>query len=270
MTITIVLALYIITGMGFITYLFFRRDSVLFPLRLLYTLCISAHALFVITLWHASGQLPIATPIEAVNVLILFSSIAFMPFVMKKGTSILAAFFLPVAACMLAFIASPLQSTPGVLTASYHYWYPLHTLSVIMGEAFLVMAAIVSVVYLIHERNIRTGSIHSSVSALPPLTMLDSILYVSLSFGFAAITIGMILGGLWASAVGLRFSHIAPKVLAGGLTWLVFALSLHQRLAIGWKGRRTAIITLIGFVLMVLLFLVINLAFPYSHGIRLI
>jgi ABC-type transport system involved in cytochrome c biogenesis permease subunit len=100
--------------------------------------------------------------------------------------------------------------------------------------------------------------------------MLDSILYISLCLGFTAITTGMILGGLWASAMGLRFSHIAPKVLAGGLTWLVFALSLHQRLAIGWKGRRTAIITLIGFVLMVMLFIVINLAFPYSHGIRLI
>ena len=270
MTIVKVLVLYIITSLGFITYLFFRKDSILFPLRFLYAACICAHALFVITLWHASGRLPVATPVEGLNALILFSSIAFMPFVMKRSTSILAAFFLPVAACVLAFIALPLQSTPGVLTASYQYWYPLHTLSVIMGEAFFVVAAIVSVVYLIHERNIRTGSIHSSVSALPPLTMLDSILYISLSLGFAAITTGMILGGLWASAVGLRFSHIAPKVLAGSLTWLVFALSLHQRLAIGWKGRRTAIITLIGFVLMVLLFIIINLAFPSSHGIRLI
>jgi ABC-type transport system involved in cytochrome c biogenesis permease subunit len=80
----------------------------------------------------------------------------------------------------------------------------------------------------------------------------------------------MILGGLWASAIGLSFHSIAPKVLAGALMWLVFGLSLHQRFAIGWKGSRTAIITLIGFVVMVLLFIGITLAFPESHGIRLI
>ncbi len=270
MSVSMVLSLYTLTGLGFIAYLFSRKKGILVPLRLLYVACIAVHTLFVITLWHASGRLPVATPSQGLNTLVLFSSVAFTPFVMKRRTSVLAAFFLPVATCVLAFIAPSLQRTPEALMGPYRYFYPLHTLSVIAGEAFFVVAAIVSVVYIIHERNIRKGSIHTSASALPPLTMLDSILYLSLSLGFIAITIGMILGGLWASSAGLRFSHIAPKVIAGGLTWAVFALSLHQRLAIGWKGSRTAIITLIGFVLMVMFFIVINLAFPGSHGIRLV
>jgi ABC-type transport system involved in cytochrome c biogenesis permease subunit len=270
MTISLVLVLYTLTGLGFIAYLFSRRKGLLVPLRFSYSVCIAGHALFVITLWHSSGRLPVATPSQAINAIILFSSVAFVPYVMKRRTSVLAAFFLPVASCVLAFIAPSLQVQPEALMISYQYFYPLHTLSVIAGEAFFVVAAIVSVVYLIHEHTIRTGSIHTSVSALPPLTTLDTILYISLSFGFIAITLGMISGGLWASSAGLRFSHIAPKVIAGGLTWLVFALSLHQRLAIGWKGRRTAIITLMGFGLMALLFIIINLAFPDSHGIRLI
>ncbi|HVN71185.1 MAG TPA: cytochrome c biogenesis protein CcsA [Desulfomonilia bacterium] len=270
MTISAVLILYSIASLGFITYLFLRKDIILMALRILFAVCIIAHSLFVIALWSTTGQLPVATPTEALNILILFSSIAFFPFIVKKSTSVLGAFFMPLACCVLAFIAGSLQSVPEALIGSYRYWYPLHTLSVIMGEAFFVVAAIVSVVYLIHERNIKTGSIHSSASALPPLTMLDSILYISLSLGFIAITAGMILGGLWAWALGLMFSHIAPKVLAGALTWLVFALSLHQRFAIGWKGRRTAVITLIGFALMVVLFLIITFVFPESHGIRLV
>lgn len=270
MTISVVLLLYFLASLAFITYLFLKKRGGQTPLRILYAACVACHLLFVITLWHTTGQLPMATPAQAINMLILFSSLAFMPFVLRKNTTVLAAFFLPVAAFVLAFIAASLQPGHEVMIASYRYWYPLHTISVIMGEAFFVVAAIASVVYLIHERIIKKGSIHSSVSALPSLTLLDSILYISLALGFFAITAGMILGGLWASSMGLRFSHIAPKVLAGGLTWSVFAISLHQRYAIGWKGRRTAIITLIGFTLMVLLFIAINLAFPDSHGIRLI
>jgi len=269
-TISMVLLLYTLTALGFISYLFLRRKFLLVPLRFLYAACCSVHALSIMTLWHASGRLPVATPSQGINVLILFSSLVFMPFVMKRRTTVLGAFFLPVAACVLAFIAPSLQIVPEALMSSYKYFYPLHTISVIAGEAFFLMSAVVSVVYLIHERTIRNGSIHSSMSALPPLTVLDSILYSSLSYGFIAITIGMILGGLWASSAGLKFGHIAPKVITGALTWLVFALSIHQRFAIGWKGRRTAIITIIGFALMVMFFIVVNLVFPESHGIRLI
>ena len=270
MTIAVVLLLYITASLGFISYLFSRRNTLLIPLRIIYILCLLGHTAFVINLWHGAGQLPVATPLEALNIIILFSSLAFAPFVMKKGTTVLAAFFLPVATFVLAFIAPSLQSVPESLMGSYRYFYPLHTLSVIAGEAFFLVAAIVSVVYLLHERSIRKGHIHSSASALPPLTLLDSILYLSLALGFFSITAGMIFGGLWASVMGLRFGPMAPKVFAGALMWLVFGLGLHQRFAIGWKGRRTAVITLIGFVLMVLLFVGITIAFPDSHGIRLI
>jgi ABC-type transport system involved in cytochrome c biogenesis permease subunit len=240
------------------------------PLRILFISCTAFHLLFVLTLWYQNGQLPMESPAQAVNMLVLFSSLAFIPIALRKNTAVLAAFFLPVATFALGSIAPLVQPGAEVLSGSYQYWYPLHTLSVVAGEAFFVVASITSVVYLIHERIIRKGSIHSAMSSLPPLTMLDSILYASLALGFFAITVGMILGGLWASAIGLTFRHVAPKVLAGAFMWSVFALSLHQRFAIGWKGKRTAIITLIGFLVMVLLFIVVNIAFPESHGIRLV
>ncbi|HQI81375.1 MAG TPA: cytochrome c biogenesis protein CcsA [Deltaproteobacteria bacterium] len=270
MTIPAVFLLYTLTSLGFIAYLFIRTKTLLGALRLLYGLCVAAHGFSFITLWRASGQLPVSTPPEGLNMLVLFSALAFIPFVYRKRTAILAAFFLPAASIVLAFIAAGLQVGSEVLSGPHRAWYVLHTVSVIAGEAFLVVAAIAAIAFLIHERIIQKGFLHLRLSHLPPLTLLDRILSGSLAMGFSAITAGMILGGLWASAVGVAFSSIAPKVLAGSVLWLVFGLSLHQRFAIGWKGRRTAIITLIGFTLMVMLFLVINTVFPESHGVRLI
>lgn len=270
MTMTAAFLLYTVTGLGFVAYLLARKDVLLASLRILYGLAVTVHAVAFGALWQASGQLPAATPVESLNLLVLFSSLAFMPFVLKKKTAILAAFFLPAASMVLAFVAPNLQAHTEVLSNPHRIWYAMHTISVIAGEAFFVVAAIVSLVYIIHERIIRKGTIHLRLSHLPPLTMLDGILYGSLALGFFSITAGMILGGLWASAVGISFSDIAPKVAAGALLWTVFGLSLHQRFALGWKGRRTAVITLVGFALMVLLFAGINIAFPESHGIRLI
>jgi ABC-type transport system involved in cytochrome c biogenesis permease subunit len=99
--------------------------------------------------------------------------------------------------------------------------------------------------------------------------MLDRILTVCLSLGFVAITAGMTFGALWASSMGVSFSHLAAKASAGALTWLVFAFSIHQRFAIGWAGRRTAVTTILGFALMTILFIVLNLVFPDAHGLGL-
>jgi ABC-type transport system involved in cytochrome c biogenesis permease subunit len=269
MTISSVLILYGISGIGFITYLFLRKESLRIPLNILFGITILCHMAYTVSLWRFQGELPVTSPAQAINMVTLFSSLVFVPIALKKNSAILTAFFLPVATFMLSSIASLIQPGQAISLGSHQFWYTLHTLSVTLGEALFVVATISSAVYLIHERIIRKGSIHTALSALPPLSLLDSILYVSLSAGFIAISIGMIMGGLWASVLGISFSNIAPKVLAGALMWFIYALGLHQRFAIGWKGRRTAVITLIGFIIMVLLFIGINSMFPNAHGIRL-
>jgi ABC-type transport system involved in cytochrome c biogenesis permease subunit len=93
---------------------------------------------------------------------------------------------------------------------------------------------------------------------------------MSLGAGFVAISAGMIFGALWASSMGISLSHLATKASAGAITWFVFAFCLHQRFAIGWRGKRTALITILGFILMILLFILLNLLYPEAHGIGLV
>lgn len=270
MLVITVLILYCIASIGFILYLFVRRAAVLNTARLLFILCITAHLVFIISLGIRTHHLPITSPAQAISMMVFLASVIFMSLTWEKNTMVLGAFFLPIATFAMGIIAPSVGQDTGIFVDSARYWYPLHTLSVTGGEALFVVAFIASVVYLIHEHIIRKGTIHTAVSILPPLAILDKILYSCLSIGFVAITVGMILGALWASSLDLTFVSIAPKAMAGTLTWLVFALGVHQRFAIGWRGRRTAIITVIGFMLMIILFIAINLIFPHAHGIGLI
>lgn len=269
MSLAIVTLFYILAGALFITYLFWRKPLIILFARILFVACIAAHLSFMVSLARQADHLPVLSPVQAANMMIFLSSLVFVLFVFRKTTAVLGAFFLPAASFALGLITPSLQADHGNPLAASHIWYPLHTLASISGEALFAVAFVVSVVYLVHDSIIRKGKIHSTASHLPPLKMLDRILSASLSAGFVAITAGMIFGTLWASSLNVSFAHLTTKASAGAATWLVFAFSLHQRFAIGWAGRRTAVITIIGFILMILLFVTLNLLFPNAHGIGL-
>ncbi len=270
MLVIAVLVLYFLASIGFILYLFTRNIPVLTAARLSFILCVAAHLALIMALGIRMQHIPISSPAQGMNMMVFIASVVFMSLVWKKATTVLMAFYLPIATFAIGLIAPSIVQEPGVFIESSQYWYGLHTLSVIGGEALFVVAFITSVVYLIHERIIRKGRIHAAASGLPPLAVLDKILYSCLSLGFVAISIGMIMGALWASSLDVSLESIAPKASAGAIMWFVFALGVHQRFAIGWRGSRTAIITVIGFCLMIIGFIGVNLAFPNAHGIGLL
>lgn len=269
MTLNIVFLLYLISGAGFILYLFWRKPLVAAASRVFFSLSVAAHLIFIVTMARQMGGLPVLSPAQGANMTVFISSLVFIFFAFRRSTAVLGAFFLPVAGFVLGLIAPSLTETGASSLACSRIWYPLHTLTVISGEALFAVAFVISVVYLIHDSSIRRGTIHSAAMSLPPLRMLDRILAATLSMGFVAITAGMIFGALWASSLGVSYSHLATKASAGAATWFVFAFCIHQRFAIGWAGRRTALITIVGFALMILLFIILNLVFPNAHGLGL-
>jgi len=261
-----VILFYVLTGLFFITYLFWRKRPVVLFARGLFLASIAVHILLTLSLAGPAHRIPLASPVQAVNMMVLLASLVFIFFAFRRQTAVLGAFFLPVAGVALGMIAPRLQANGTTLPVMFQTWYPLHTVSVVAGEALFAVAFVVSVVYLIHEGIIRKGRLHWTAASLPPLRLLDRILSACLGTGFVAITAGMLFGALWASSLGVDLSQILMKIWAGAAMWLVFAFSLHQRFAIRWSGRRTALITIAGFLIMIILFVGVNMAYPGAHG----
>jgi len=261
-----VVILYVLTGACFITYLFWRRRPVVLIARGMFLASIALHILLTLSLTGPACRIPLVSPVQAVNMMVLLASVVFIFFAFRGQTAVLGAFFLPVAAVALGMTAPGLQAGGTTTPVMFQAWHSLHTVSVVAGEALFAVAFVVSVVYLIHENIIRKGRIHWTAAGLPPLRLLDRILSVCLGAGFVAITAGMLFGALWASSLGVGLSQIAMKISAGAAIWLVFAFSIHQRFAIRWSGRRTALITIAGFLIMIILFVGVNLVYPGAHG----
>jgi cytochrome c-type biogenesis protein CcsB len=105
----------------------------------------------------------------------------------------------------------------------------------------------------------------TSLSITP--NMLDDITYKSIATGFPLFTIGgLIMGAIWANSAWGKYWTWDPKETWSLITWFVYALYLHARFVGGWRGKRVAILAVIGFVSVIFTYLGVNLVLSGLHA----
>jgi ABC-type transport system involved in cytochrome c biogenesis permease subunit len=100
---------------------------------------------------------------------------------------------------------------------------------------------------------------------LPSLETLDELNYRFVAWGFALFTVGIITGTLLAKQRWGEFWTWEPVQVLSTIAWLLYALLLQTRAA-GWRGRKAATLTILGFAVLVVSFL---LGFPGRHAASL-
>ena len=95
---------------------------------------------------------------------------------------------------------------------------------------------------------------------------LDNISYRVIGLGFPLLTIGIIAGGVWANEAWGSYWSWDPKETWAFITWLVFAAYLHSRITRGWQGRKPAILAAVGFVVVWICYLGVNLLGQGLHS----
>ena len=97
--------------------------------------------------------------------------------------------------------------------------------------------------------------------------MLDDISYKSIAIGFPLFTIGgLIMGAIWANSAWGKYWTWDPKETWSLITWFVYALYLHARFVGGWRGKRVAILSIVGFVAVIFTYLGVNLVLSGLHA----
>lgn len=142
-------------------------------------------------------------------------------------------------------------------------WLPAHVAPAFLGYAIFVLAFFLSLLYLLQDRQLK-GKRKSSLvlGRLPSLETLDELNYRFVAWGFALFTVGIITGTLLAKQRWGEFWTWEPVQVLSTIAWLLYALLLQTRAA-GWRGRKAATLTIVGFALLVVSFL---LGFPGRHA----
>lgn len=180
--------------------------------------------------------------------------------------------------CLLTAAAalSPLQQTasaiagPSPLARSliHNGWIFLHVVLIFIGYAGLVVAMGSGVLYLLAERSLKAKAQPAGRRLLLPLETLDQLAYRSLLVGFPLLTAGLVIGAYWANALFGRVSLSDPTVLLALLAWAIYLVLLFARWSGGWRGRRSAYLTLICFAVALAGWLANGASFVHSMFLR--
>jgi cytochrome c-type biogenesis protein CcsB len=209
----------------------------------------SVHLLSIVLRYFAAGYTPITNIHEAISFFALAVAGLFLFVKRNHPVEMLGSIVLPMVSVMViwaSLLPSDIRPLPPALQS---WWLPVHTVFSFLGNAAFVVAFLVSVVYLLTERTIKKKRFSAVLERFPSLETLDALNYRLMSYGFPFLTAGIITGSLWAGLAWGSYWSWDPKETFSLITWIVYAILLHNRLTMGWRGRKTAYMMILGFVL---------------------
>lgn len=213
-----------------------------------------------------SGHIPVGNLHETLSLAAWTIAGVFLIVQFKFNLKILGIFAAPLVT-LIMFVVSVLPDEPTATTKIFkNFWLVSHVITVFIGEAAFALAGGLGLLYLIQESAIKTKKHRFFFKRLPSLDLLDATGYACIVVGFTLLTLGLITGFVYAKSVWGRFWSWDPKEVWSAVTWLFYAILLHERLTVGWRGRRSAVMALIGFGVLVFTFLGVNLLLEGHHA----
>ena len=141
----------------------------------------------------------------------------------------------------------------------------VHTLCSLLSYAAFLVAFLAGVLFLIQERQLKRKTLGVLFHRLPSLGSLDQINFLAIGIGFALLTIGLALGLVGEHVLlGHWWSGDPKEYLTVGLWGLYLGLWLI-RLRATLRGRRVALLSVLGFSLVLFTFLGASWLMPSWH-----
>ncbi len=139
-------------------------------------------------------------------------------------------------------------------------WFALHVVLGFLSYAGLAVAFAAGLLYLLQFRELKGKRFGRMFRFFPPLGTLDRVGRRALAIGFPALSLAIALGWAWTVRFQRSFAVRDPEVIWGLLTWVVFVVALAARAGGAERDRRGALASVIGFVVVVLMYVVLRLS----------
>jgi cytochrome c-type biogenesis protein CcsB len=146
------------------------------------------------------------------------------------------------------------------------YWLIIHVFVATLGTAFFAIAAGLSIVQLVQSRReAKKLAGLKFMDTIPGSEKLENLAYRVSIVGFIFWTFTLIAGAIWAEHAWGRYWGWDTKEVWTFIIWVIFAGYIHARATRGWRGSRSAWLSIIGFVAIMFNFTIVNL---YFHGLH--
>ena len=205
--------------------------------------------------WYRAEHVPMLSAFEFVTFFALLVIIVFLLFALRERNQMLGVFLLPAGLALMLYAATRPMAVEPELPIFASLLLKIHILTTLLGYAAWTVTFAASVSYLYLERK---------KQASPGL--FDQMAYRAAFFALCFHTLGMLTGALWGDRVFGQFWFWDPKETWTFITWLIFLAYLHARYTLEWRGRRAAILAIVGFASLVFTYVGVDFLLPQIHG----
>ena len=167
---------------------------------------------------------------------------------LRRQTELLATLILPLTAA--AILLESIFPSSHMLPPDTPTGLKLHVLISIIAYSLLGLAALMSVILAMQNRLLHNHHPGGVLRHLPPLQIMEKLLFDSISAGFIGLSLALISGFIFLENIFAQ--HLVHKTILAIFAWAVFGILLLGRVIMGWRGRKAIRWTLTGFVSLML------------------
>jgi cytochrome c-type biogenesis protein CcsB len=213
--------------------------------------------------WHEAGRAPLKSLFESLVFFALCIAIVYVFFEWIYKTRV---FGVPATLLALGCLVYALTKWDAEIVklppALQSPWFVPHVMVYFVGYAAVALAFALAAIQLLAPRvpavqrllTMKAGTIMTG----KPLD-IEKMAYELVRFGFVLLTIGLLVGSVWAKSAWGDFWVWDPKENWSLVTWLIYGGYLHLRRVRGWRGDKGAWLLIIGFAVVMFTYLGMNM-----------
>jgi ABC-type transport system involved in cytochrome c biogenesis permease subunit len=219
------------------------------------------------------GHVPSSTATAAILAFVWLLALSYLYIELTTGERAMGVFILPLLVALQsipAFSGVINEPRSAILESP---WFGVHVSSLLFAYASFALAGVLGITYVLQFKEIKAKDLGFFYDRLPSLNVLDEMNLRAVKIGWLFLTVGLITGGIWASQLQPSPDRAAssmtlgdPKIFVAVLCWAVYSFELYAQRAIGWRGRRAAWLSAVGFGIVLLNFVPVSYFFTTSHN----
>ena len=223
--------------------------------------------------WYESyqmgiGRAPLTNLYESLVFFAWTIAVVYLALEAKFRIRTVGAFVTPFPFIIMAYASLNPKDIQPLVPALQSNWLISHVVTCFVGYAAFAVSFGISILYLFKARaeNLSAKSTALFWNYIPSSSALDEISYKTIAIGFPLLTIGIVTGAFWANVAWGTYWSWDPKETWSLIVWLIYAAYLHARITRGWRGKKAAVLSIVGFAATIFCYLGVNLILSGLHS----
>jgi len=214
----------------------------------------------------ASGRAPFSNLYESIIIFVWGIALFLIIFQSSRKMYILGTVIAPVVMLLLLMSMRVDNQIRELMPALRSQWMVYHVSTAIVAYGAFTISFGFAVLYLLREYLERKGRQVAVLSLIPEYHLLDSLIHRSIAVGFPFMALLIITGAIWADYAWGSYWRWDPKEVWALITSLIYAVYLHLRFTMKWRGHIGAVVAVIGFISVIICYMGVNLFFAGLHS----